>query len=585
MTHPKALAVIGTFRSGSSIVAAMLDRLGVDMGAPFHGNFYEPVDLAVSLRRWWQEPQLKPSESACHRVYLLREWLRSRGNRTWVGAKHPLLTLCVPDLARAWGEGTKIIWCRRPIDEAIQSLETLNWWPNAAEIQRRLFEAAELVFAETNGLVIEHENSLDHPDQVVSCLVGFLGLTPTEEQLSQAVGLVRVQSMLPRQVRPTNRTIEESKRQISGVTREQPVSAGRIVATMLCGNSEPLVSDAVRSVIDYVDRLLLVDTGCTDGSVQLVKQIAGDKLELRCFPWQHDFAAARNFALAQALQLQAEWALTIDPDERIDFGSIGSIDELKSRLCSDRRARAWMVEAASGSYQKERFIRLPTRSSWRGRTHEALVGFAGDQRPKLVGVRFIELPKTSDQFLQKLNRDLSLLRQEVRDEPENGRTWFYLGQTLAGLQQTEGAVAAFDRCAALRTWDELSAWACYRSAKCLIDGYRHREAIERCAVGLGIEPRFPELAWMSAFCCLHLQNFYGASAWGEMAAAIGALANPSGLSQRVGFRDLIGWYEGPYEVLCVAYGRLGDAAGVKRAGRDLAEARAIRLKTFPDSAR
>ena len=37
-----------------------------------------------------------------------------------------------------------------------------------------------------------------------------------------------------------------------------------IVATMLSGNSEPLVADAVRSVIEWVDMFLLIDTGITD---------------------------------------------------------------------------------------------------------------------------------------------------------------------------------------------------------------------------------------------------------------------------------------------------------------------------------
>ena len=58
------VAVVGTYRSGSSMIAAMLHELGVDMGAPFWGNYYEPQDLAQSLRRWWTEPQLIAAEPA-----------------------------------------------------------------------------------------------------------------------------------------------------------------------------------------------------------------------------------------------------------------------------------------------------------------------------------------------------------------------------------------------------------------------------------------------------------------------------------------------------------------------------------------
>lgn len=31
--------------------------MGVDMGAPYHGDYYEPQDLATSLRRWWSETE------------------------------------------------------------------------------------------------------------------------------------------------------------------------------------------------------------------------------------------------------------------------------------------------------------------------------------------------------------------------------------------------------------------------------------------------------------------------------------------------------------------------------------------------
>jgi tetratricopeptide (TPR) repeat protein len=564
------------------------------MGAPYFRNFYEPMDLSVSLRRWWKEPELQPAESASHRVYLLREWLQSRGSPAWVGAKHPLLTLCISDLLRAWGPSTRIIWCHRPLDEAIESLERLNWWANAAQVQRQLYEMAESSFPNQNGLLIDFHQSLARPVELMERLTAFLELQPSQEQLAEALQMIKPAPVLHGSSRSsTQRTSVSTATESIMDGQQDPADTvleaehntvpDRIVATLLCGNCENIVVDAVKSVIDFVDCLLLIDTGCSDDSIDLVKQIAGEKLRLRAFPWQDDFSAARNFAMTEALRLQAQWALTIDSDERLDFGDITSIDELRARLRSNPNAQGWMVEVQSGSYQKERFIRLPTSSYWRGRTHEALIGFAPNARPKLAGLRFVELPKCDEEFQQKLERDLKILRLELSEDPNNGRAWFYLGQTLSGLKQTEGAIAAFDRCAAIGDWDELAAWACYRAAKGLVDSQRLAEAIERCGLGLSIDPRFPELAWMSAFCCLKLQRYPQAVAWAEMASAVGALAHPGGLSQRVGFRDLIGWYEGPYEILCVAYGKMGEMSQLERAKHLLLEARASRLRDFPDS--
>lgn len=571
------IAVIGTFRSGSSIVAAMLDRLGVDMGAPFFRDFFEPADLAVSLRRWWQEPKLVPSESASNRAYLLRQWLESRGDGLWIGAKHPLLTLSVKDLQRAWGSNTKFIWCRRPLADAVASLEKLNWWPNSTEVQQRLLEVAESHFPVDNGLVVDFQDAVDKPDSVVERIIEFLQLDPTTKQINNARQVVRkrVDGCRPRTTHGTSTTVERDDVRVRGEYHEfKSPRPGKIVATMLCHNCEDTVADAVKSIIDFVDTLLIVNTGCKDRSLKIAGELAGSKLEIRRFDWQDDFATARNFAIACATELGAQWALTIDTDERLDFGSLESIEMLRAKLDSEPVAQAWFVDSQSGCYQKERFIRLPTQLIWQGRVHESLCGASADGRPKLGGVHFRELPKSHHEFQSKLERDLRILREELLIQPENGRTWFYLGQTLYGLKQTEGAILAFDRCTSLRTWDELSAWACYRSAKCLADCLRYEEAIERCAIGLAIDPQFPELTWMSAWCCLRLNQFQRAIAWATMAVSIGGFSNPEALASRVGFRDLLAWYDGPYEILCAAYAKLGYPSKLEIAKRQLEKAQA-----------
>ena len=91
----------------------------------------------------------------------------------------------------------------------------------------------------------------------------------------------------------------------------------KIVSTTLVGNNVDIVADALRSVVDWVDLCLVIDTGSTDGTLEVARSIAGAKYVERVFPWINDFAAARNFALAAAAELGANWAITVDTDERI----------------------------------------------------------------------------------------------------------------------------------------------------------------------------------------------------------------------------------------------------------------------------
>src|SRR6188768_531793 len=93
----------------------------------------------------------------------------------------------------------------------------------------------------------------------------------------------------------------------------------RIVTTTLTGNSESIIADALRSVVDWVDVCLVIDTGVSDGSLRRAREIAGSKYAQRTFTWSDDFAAARNFALDAARDLGGTWAVTLDTDERLEL--------------------------------------------------------------------------------------------------------------------------------------------------------------------------------------------------------------------------------------------------------------------------
>ena len=78
-----------------------------------------------------------------------------------------------------------------------------------------------------------------------------------------------------------------------------------IVSTTLTGSNADIIGDAIASVLEQVDRCLVIDTGAKDDSIDVARRVAGDKLLVREFPWQNDFSAARNFALEAATEAGA----------------------------------------------------------------------------------------------------------------------------------------------------------------------------------------------------------------------------------------------------------------------------------------
>ncbi len=195
-------ALLGLYNSGTSTLAGMLHRLGANLGPPFwqqrpghDSKVYEADDLARELRRWWDEPQLVERVSAPERVAWLRDWIARQESRTAAatGAKHPLLSLCGPELATAWGAETRFIWARRPLEDSIAGLARRGWWPGReAAIQQRLWEALAL-FADSGNrlLTFDWGQVRDDPFETAAALADWLDLRPDAGQLAAAAAFVR----------------------------------------------------------------------------------------------------------------------------------------------------------------------------------------------------------------------------------------------------------------------------------------------------------------------------------------------------------------------------------------------------------
>lgn len=148
------------------------------------------------------------------------------------------------------------------------------------------------------------------------------------------------------------------------------------------------------------------------------------------------------------------------------------------------------------------------------------------------------------------------------------------------LGQHEGAVEALDRCVNLRQWSEQSAWASFMAAKSLSELGRFGEAVERCGIGLACDPSYPELAWMAAWCGFRAGRMAWAIAWSQMSHAIGHVEGTCAGWDRVGFRNPVGWLEGPLDALRFAFRRQGRMAEADRIETRYQAAKAIRVEKF-----
>ncbi len=93
----------------------------------------------------------------------------------------------------------------------------------------------------------------------------------------------------------------------------------KICSVTLCGNSQNDVGDAIRSIVDYVDVVCFINTGCTDDSSKIAQDIAGEKFVEKYYQWKNDFADARNSFFKFAKECECDYFIIVDSDERIIF--------------------------------------------------------------------------------------------------------------------------------------------------------------------------------------------------------------------------------------------------------------------------
>ena len=83
----------------------------------------------------------------------------------------------------------------------------------------------------------------------------------------------------------------------------------RISACVITKNEEKNIGRWLENMKKVADEIIVVDTGSTDGTVELARQGGA---QIFHFAWCDDFSAAKNFAIEKA---HGDWILFLDADE------------------------------------------------------------------------------------------------------------------------------------------------------------------------------------------------------------------------------------------------------------------------------
>lgn len=184
----------------------------------------------------------------------------------------------------------------------------------------------------------------------------------------------------------------------------------RISLAMIVKNEQSHIAKCLLSVKDYIDEMIVVDTGSTDNTRQIATDCGATVYD---FTWTNSFADARNHALQQAT---GDWILVLDADEHLASESAHLIREFASGPPAIGRVTIVSKYMDNGEirYSQAAISRLfPKGVTYQGRIHEQVVS---DLPHRLTGITVHH-----EGYFQtdKTDRNLPLLLQELQIDPNN----------------------------------------------------------------------------------------------------------------------------------------------------------------------
>lgn len=279
---------------------------------------------------------------------------------------------------------------------------------------------------------------------------------------------------------------------------------------VIARNEGQRIGRCLSSVRDYVDEIVVVDTGSTDQTIEVARKWGALVFHHQ---WQDDFSAARNLSLEKA---GGDWILFLDCDEEL---APGSGDLLRATL-ERTYYEAFFVQVIN-STETEASLELPSIRIFRNRPHYRFEGAIHEQimgaivrhhGMESIGnspIRILHHGYDSRQvnIAAKTARNLGILLK-YKEEDRNGFYYYNLGSEYLRAGERARARQCFEE--ALGKTPPGQGFAPMLVKKLviiLIETGCFKEAIRQLQYYQQVYPDFRDLVMLEAFCHLHCGRF------------------------------------------------------------------------------
>ncbi|WP_061997024.1 TPR domain-containing glycosyltransferase [Clostridium sp. ATCC 25772] len=278
--------------------------------------------------------------------------------------------------------------------------------------------------------------------------------------------------------------------------RERTVSVCMIVK-----NEERFLGRCLESVKDLVDEIIVVDTGSKDKTVEIAESFGA---KVYYYQWDNSFANARNFSLSKATK---DWILILDGDDEFEKEDREKFIDIVNNSKYDGhffKTLSLNSEADLKNYTCNLNLRLIKNTGeyeYVGAIHEQInnkikpmdYGRFPSEEIRIYHRGYI--PAVT-QAQNKRERNMNILREELKKDPFNGFVNFNMGNEYFALGDVKSALEHFDT--GYKAMDPRQGYGnklALRRILALIALKRYNMALEAIDEGLEFYPNFTELIY------------------------------------------------------------------------------------------
>lgn len=217
----------------------------------------------------------------------------------------------------------------------------------------------------------------------------------------------------------------------------------KISACLITKNEENNVRNCLQSIFDIVDEIIVVDTGSTDKTVQIVKEFGAKVIK---YTWNDDFSGPRNLAKENA---HGDWIIFLDADEYFSketargipsfITQVHKMKDIDGILCArynldQSEGKANFTDFMLRIFRNRKSIR------YKGKIHESLNKNGKQLNCAVVPQEELLILHTgysSNVIKDKVNRNLRLLLKEYVNGSNDNLVFLYLSDCYSALQKNE----------------------------------------------------------------------------------------------------------------------------------------------------